>query len=38
MTLKITGTAEEVTDFLRAVGTDYVTLEESEFEEDEEND
>lgn len=38
MTLKITGTTDEVVDFIRGIGMDYVTLEESEYEEDEEND
>lgn len=38
MTLKITGTTDEIVDFLRGIGTDYVTLEEFDCEEDEEND
>lgn len=38
MTLKITGTTDEVVDFIRGIGMDYVILEEVECEEDEEND
>lgn len=38
MTLKITGTADEITEFIREIGTTSVTLDEYEYEEDEDND
>lgn len=38
MTLKITGTAEEITEFLREIGTISVTLDAFECEEDESDD
>ncbi len=38
MTLKITGTADELIEFIRELGTTSVTLEEFECEEDEDND
>lgn len=38
MTLKITGTAGEITAFLREIGTTSVTLDALECEEDESND
>lgn len=38
MTLKITGTAEEITAFLREIGTTSVTLDGFECEEDESDD
>lgn len=38
MTLKITGTAEEITEFLREIGTTSVTLDAFECEEDESDD
>ena len=38
MTLKITGTADEITEFIRELGTTSVTLDEFECEEDEDND
>lgn len=38
MTLKITGTADEITEFIRELSSTSVTLDEYEYEEDEDND
>lgn len=38
MTVTINGTFEEVTEFIREIGTTSVTLDEYEYEEDEDND